>query len=203
MKTLYLASLLIVAPAAASAYITPSNPVTSAHGAETAWQYDLQWSASAETAAAWRAFNPRGTAPWDSVPIYFTLQDFSGYIDGSCTGPAGWVCRVRESGKRIDGGHGADITWSFAGGLKYLQAQGDVDMGWFGAQSLFAGASPLGFASGVGDFATPALQGGTRFTGSTLGPQASRGEVPEPGTMALTGLALGLLAWTRGRRAAR
>lgn len=140
---------------------------------------------------------------------YFTVYDFSGYVDGSATSSeSGWTVTASNSGSTPSGINSGndentvDLTWTYTGEDK----TGQVGVGNFSANST--NAANDGTTTFVGQTHTASGQSEGVVTQST-GPSATTddgaAQTPEPATLVLLGLALpfaGVQMWRRRRHAA-
>jgi hypothetical protein len=189
----------------ATANIIPTNIGVTGIGPFT-WTYDFQLSADQNVNA--------GLAP-TSNPVphtnltfagFVTIYDFSGYVTGSCTGPAGWTCTAQNVGFTpddvvpTDNASIANITWSYTSGPTLLGQPAGMDLGNFSAQSTFSQPTLVSYASrGIAN-AGPQVGTIADNVGNTQGPS----EVPEPTSVTLMGsglIALAVLARRQRRKA--
>jgi hypothetical protein len=194
-KLLLLGALAMLPSMAARADIIPINGSVTG-GPVFTWDYYIQVTAD-ETAFSGAAPstnpvpnpNPGGSA-------FFTIYDFSGYVNGSCTSPTGWSCTAQNVGftpadvSPPDNPGIVNITWSYNSGSPIVGPQNEDG---FTAQSTQNASMQTSFAAratkDTGD------QAGTFVdnVGNVSGPAP----LPEPASLGLLGLAVAGLAVRR------
>ena len=175
MKPYTLILLSALAPTARG-NLTPTGTTIAGTGPYT-WSYHLQLSNDRDVTSGFApAVNP---VPQANLTFagFFTIYDFAGYIGGSCSSPAG-------------------LTWAYTTGATLLGQPIGLNLGTFSARSTFNLVSTVSYTGrGIKNIGS---QAGTIAdnVGNTQGPIA----VPEPVTLAFTGLGLMLLGLVRTRR---
>lgn len=166
-----------------------------------------------------RPAEPASSSAWLHPGGAFTIAGFGGYVAGSCSGPAGWICSVRLPGAG-SGAAGAadladatpadgvvDLVWTYVAGPFRAGTGSGVDLGRFHASSWRLAAGELAWtAQGgrAGDGATPGAADPWSAAGQVAGPAGSGGlAVASPGSLALAALALAALATVAGHAHSR
>lgn len=191
MKRLSALCLSALLPLGAAASIVPAGvSITGALGGPYMWTYDLQLASGPDAYTGARA----GTG----FSSFFTIFGFAGYIDGSCSGPGGWVCTRAGPDHTFDAMltkiAEPSVTWIYVGGPSLTGRAGD-DLGLFSAKTIYGSSDSLSYA------AQGANGGGN--VGLTVGPAVSAQLVSEPGALGLSSIALGLLGLAVMRRSDR
>ena len=196
-------TLILLSALAPTAWgnLTPTGTTITGTGPYT-WSYNLQLSNDQDVTSGFApAVNP---VPHANLTFagFFTIYDFAGYIGGSCSGPAGWTCTAQNVGftpddvTPIDNPGIVNLTWAYTTGATLLGQPIGLNLGTFSAQSTFNLVSTVSYTGrGIKNIGS---QAGTIAdnVGNTQGPIA----VPEPVTLAFTGLGLMLLGLVRTRR---
>jgi len=202
MKRTHLICLVALVPTWAVANIIPSGNSASISGSGPyTWSYNLQLSQDQDAVP--------GLAP-SSVLVphlnlafasFFTIYDFAGYVNGSCSGPAGWACTAQNQGFTpddvvpVDDAGIVNLTWAYVSGPLISGNPNGVNLGDFTAQSVYNTITQVHYtARGVKNVGSQAGTIGDNV-GVTQGPLAM--SVPEPGSLALVTLALTGLALRR------
>jgi hypothetical protein len=206
MKKLPIICLLALAPMLAAANIIPTLTTIGGTGPFT-WTYDLQLSSDQDVHSG---LAPSGNpVPHTNLLFgsFLTIYDFAGYVAGTCVGPSGWSCMTQNTGFTPDDVVPQDnptipnLTWVYTSGPLITGQPNGTDLGFFSAGSIYNQSLLVSYAArGVKN------NGGSSGTiadnvGNTLGPRAL--QVPEPTSLVLAGLALGLLAWSRPAKRSR
>jgi hypothetical protein len=192
--------LTLLTPLAATANIIPSVVSVVGAGPYT-WTYRLELSADQDVRSGPLPSGPTVSSSNLSFGSFLTIFDFQGYVAGSCTSPTGWVCVVQNLGYTPsdvlpdDDASVVNLTWHYATGPDISGQPNGVDLGIFSAQSIWGDEGLVSYA-GRG-IKNTGLSAGTvaANVGKVAGPQGQA--VPEPGSLALAGLALVALAGLR------
>lgn len=207
MKQLTVTAVLLsaVAPWCARADIVPTSTHVTNHGLTT-WAYQLAFigapggSDSARPAGGLVAYASL------SLASSFTLYDFAGYVIGSCTAPAGWVCTHEGVGTGLDAAvvhDRADIlnlTWYYTSGPNFSARPADQDLGLFTAQSVYGSSGSVNYLGRVQTHGVSQLRSVQRNVGDIQAPVAPT-LLAAPTTLALAGLGLALLGMSSRRKA--
>jgi hypothetical protein len=204
MKKISLTCLIALNPMLAMANIIPTGTTIIGSGPYT-WTYNLQLSRDQDAESG---LAPVGNpVPHTNLSFgsFLTIFDFAGYVDGTCTGPSGWVCQVQSVGFTPDDTMPNDnpalpnLTWTYTTGPLLGGNPTGLDLGSFSAESIYNDVGLVSYA-GRGVKNTGASEGTIADNvGTTRAPVAPVAPVPEPGTLALAGLALALLGGSIGK----
>lgn len=207
MKRLSAICLLTLAPAITLANIIPTGRTPQGLGPFT-WVYDFQLSSDQDA-------RPGASPGANPVPVvtsglgaFVTIYDFAGYVGGTCTGPSGWNCTAQNAGYTPDRVEPLDeldvvnLTWTYVSGAVIrggVGGVGGVDLGAFSAVSIYDLVGEVNYAARAIKNNGNSAGSYADNVGSTQGPVAPGlvTEVPEPSSLALAGLAIGLVAWSR------
>lgn len=196
LKRLSLVCLVAFAPVLASANIIPTG-ISIVGTGPYVWTYGLQLSSDQDVVSGLPPVaNP---VPHEDLSFgsFITIFDFAGYVDGSCTGPQGWTCLVQNVGFTPDDVTPNDdidlpnLTWTYNNGPTISGSPDGRDLGQFGASSIYGTATLVSYAARGVKNNGAAIGTVADNVGETTGPQAMA--VPEPGSLALAGLALALM----------
>lgn len=197
MKRISLACLMALVPLASWANIIPTGTtITGAGLGPYTWSYALTLSSDQNAEAGLAPVSPTVPHVNRSFGAFLTLYDFAGYVDGSCTGPTGWVCLVQNTGFTPDDVLPHDspaitnLTWVYTSGPTLSGQPSGIELGAFSAKSIYNRITSVSYtARGLKN------NGGSTGTiadnvGDTRGPNGA----PEPASLALAGLALALMS---------
>lgn len=209
MNRLTAACLLALAPTVTWASIIPISLAPSGLGSFT-WVYDFQLMTD-QTAIS-------GNAPASNpVPrinqglgAFVTIYDFAGYVTGSCTGPGGWNCTVQNAGFTPDSVAPMDqldlvnLTWTYVSGPSNSGSAAGVSLGRFGAASVYDTVTLTSYAARAVRNNGNSPGAYVDNAGFTQAPSAAIVRlVPEPSSLVLAGLGIGMLGWLRKGTAGR
>jgi hypothetical protein len=206
MKRTTLACLLALLPAIGWSNVIPTGAGITGSGPYL-WTYDFQLSGDQDVHSGL----PPTASPVAHTNVSFgsfvTIYDFAGYVAGSCFAPAGWVCSSQNVGFTPDDVLPNDdaslpnLTWVYTTGPTLSGQPDGLDLGLFGAASVYNNVTLVSYAAravkNVGASAGTIADN----VGLTQGPSATL--LPEPASLALSGLALALMAGVLPRRQAR
>ncbi len=173
------------------ANIIPTSTTTTGTGPFT-WTYSLQLSQDQNVNSGLAPSTP--SVPQNNLTFagFFTIFDFSGYINGTCAGPSGWVCTAQNVGFTpsdvlpIDNPNIVNLTWAYTSGPTLLGQPSGLSLGSFSAQSIYSDPTLVSYASrGIAN-AGPQIGTIADNVGNTQAPA----NVPEPATFSLLGVAL-------------
>ena len=194
MKRISLTCLLALLPVMASANITTTVDSISGTGPYV-WTYNFQLSRDQNAESGLQPVDTTVPHVNRDFGSFLTVYDFAGYVAGSCTGPAGWLCTAQSIGFTpddvvpLDNASLINLTWVYTSGPTLVGFPDGRDLGLFSATSIYDTSTEVSYAArGV---KSTGLSAGTIAdnVGRTRGPT----EVSEPGSLALAGMALLLL----------
>jgi hypothetical protein len=186
LKVLSAAVMTVAGAVLANASITVSNPVVSGGGPNFTWAYGISGDGQEQLNA--------------TVPTFFTIYDFAGYVAGSIFAPAGWTATTQlvgttPSGQIIpDSPSILNLVFTYNGAIAPVPTIAAGPSG-FGALSTLVQANPNGFF-------TYQAQKITNLTASDQGqgPTSVPTAIPEPLSMTMLGGGLALIGMLRFRR---
>jgi hypothetical protein len=207
MKRLTALCLSLVVPAFASANIIPTGTsIAGASGGPYTWTYDMQLSGDQDARAG---VIPPGLSVPHADPSYgafVTIYDFEGYVAGTCSGPSGWTCAVQALGYTPDDVLPTDkasvlnLTWFYTSGPTITGDPSGADLGSFSAQSIYNTIELVSYAARGHKNNGSAIGTVADNVGTTRGPVALA--IPEPSSLALTGMGLLMLGYKARKRRA-
>lgn len=204
MKRTSLTCLIALLPAMAWANIIPTGTGITGAGPYL-WTYDFQLSGDQDAHSGLPPTASPVAHNNTAFGSFLTIYDFAGYVEGSCFAPAGWVCSSQNVGYTPDDVLPTDnaslpnLTWVYTTGPTLSGNPNGLDLGQFGAASIYNSVVLVSYAArGVKN---SGASNGTIAdnVGTTVGPTANLA-VPEPGSLALAGLAMALMVGVRPKR---
>jgi PEP-CTERM motif len=198
-KPLSAACLLALAPALSLANIIPTLDTVVPNGAAFTWTYDLQLSSDQTVfSGPAPASNPVNQSRSDAG-AFLTLYDFFGFVPGSCISPAGWTCTAQNVGFRpadvsaTDDAGIVNITWTYTSGPDISGQPNGIDLGAFLIDSIYSQTDLVSYTARAIKNNGASIDTFADNVGQTAGPINPALTIPEPGSMALMLLGIGLV----------
>lgn len=195
MKKFALIAALVLGPCcAAQANIIPSLNSITDNGTDFTWDYRISL-ADDQNAVPGSSPSSNPVSHTDlSIGSLFTLYDFFGYIDGSCTAPAGWSCTDQDVGFTpddvlpFDDPTKPNITWVYNEGPIIIGPDDWEEV--FSVRSIYNEIAFISFAARGTKSEGPAAGTITDNVGLAEGPVNPDLQVPLPSSLLLLGLSL-------------